>query len=187
MEDTYSQLVGVLAFLGLRAPAEALLQAVSESDLGAMRALEEQRLLPGKNVADHGQGAKVREGGVGHFLRDLDPAVAGMCTAAMRRMLPPDMLGVFQEDSGAALALAAPSNNNTEAGHIARERHEVGVGSLDRRQRLIMDIREATRQARAQQLGSPPGNHRLPAELAHHHGHRTHGADSRGAQRGAEG
>lgn len=36
-------------------------QAIAESDLDAMAKLEEQGALPGRNVQDHGQGAKVRE------------------------------------------------------------------------------------------------------------------------------
>mmetsp|Transcript_12302 Transcript_12302/g.29219 ORF Transcript_12302/g.29219 Transcript_12302/m.29219 type:complete len:425 (-) Transcript_12302:87-1361(-) len=85
----------VLRWLGLRMSAATLKQVVKETDFGAMKRMEKERALPGRNHPGKAD-AKVRKGGYDTFKGELSNETIQLCTEAMKVMLPERLLRAFQ-------------------------------------------------------------------------------------------
>eukprot|EP00951_Prasinocladus_malaysianus_P015972 scaffold123661_cov43-Prasinocladus_malaysianus.AAC.1 len=64
--------------------------------------MEQMRSLPGRNHAGK-EDAKVRKGGYGNFRDELSKETIDHCTASMQKMLPNNLLAMFDvEPTGGA-------------------------------------------------------------------------------------
>jgi len=94
MDDAKTEYIKVLEWFGVRASSETLMRVLKETDMGAMKRMEAQRLLPGRNRAGSSD-CKVRQGGYGNFNDELSEATIAKCTGAMKVMLPENLLRMF--------------------------------------------------------------------------------------------
>mmetsp|Transcript_1198 Transcript_1198/g.3499 ORF Transcript_1198/g.3499 Transcript_1198/m.3499 type:complete len:203 (-) Transcript_1198:242-850(-) len=87
VDQPFHQVVELLRFLGLRAPAAVISKVVKETSFEVMKAKEERHELPGPNNpgTEH---AKVRKGHYGTFREEMSQEAIASCNADMKRVLP---------------------------------------------------------------------------------------------------